>query len=366
MKLKPLWLKWIFCIIPAFIALILYLILPYFPKLTEYVFSRGLFRIIGFPLQWIMSIFPFSITELVVILAIPAILTLLTTFIIRIIKREEKLKIFEKGMRFTAWCLSLSLLIYMIMHGANYYRLPAGELLNLPNREYTAKDLYTVTCDIADKASAAREKLSEDKNGNTTLSAEISEILKQTDNCYDNLQKEYPFLKSAVWRIKSVALSHYWSYTGTTGVYCPWTSEANANTDVPSFNIPHTAAHEMAHTMGIAKEDECNFIAWLACAKSGIADYEYSGYLSAYIYCSNALYVADRELWQKAISHCSDGVIRDLNFNNSYWEQFEGEVMESSQDFNDSFIKANGVESGILSYDQMVELMLRYYDIEVI
>ena len=36
--------------------------------------------------------------------------------------------------------------------------------------------------------------------------------------------------------------------------------------------------------------------------------------------------------------------------------------MEASQDFNDSFIKANRVESGILSYGLMVELLLRYYD----
>ena len=40
--------------------------------------------------------------------------------------------------------------------------------------------------------------------------------------------------------------------------------------------------------------------------------------------------------------------------------------MEASQNFNDSFIKSNRVESGILSYNLMVELLLRYYDIDVI
>ena len=36
--------------------------------------------------------------------------------------------------------------------------------------------------------------------------------------------------------------------------------------------------------------------------------------------------------------------------------------MDSSQSFNDAFIKANGVESGILSYDEAVSLILQYYD----
>ena len=163
-----------------------------------------------------------------------------------------------------------------------------------------------------------------------------------------------------------MALSHLWSYTATTGVYCPWTSEANVNTDVPRYSIPHTAAHEIAHTMGLAKENECNFIAWLACSTSGMADFEYSGHLAAYTYCINALYRADRDLWAKATKHCSDGMIRDLKNENAYWDKFEGEVMEASQNLNDSFIKSNRVESGILSYNQMVELLLRYYDIDVI
>ena len=149
-------------------------------------------------------------------------------------------------------------------------------------------------------------------------------------------------------------------------MYCPWTSEANVNTDAPQYSIPHTAAHEIAHTMGIAKENECNFIAWLACSTSGLPDFEYSGYLSAYTYCINTRYRADRDLYTQAKAHCSDGMNRDLKNENEYWDKFEGEVMEASQSFNDSFIKANRDDNGVLSYNLMVELMLRYYDIDII
>lgn len=340
----------------------MYFLLPFFPVFTEYVITRGLFRMVAFPYEWLMSIFPFSITEVVVILLPATIMTLLIIWIVRIIRRPRKLQIFERGCRFTVWVISLLLLIFMVMDGGNFSRIPTGELLELPNRQYTAEDLYKITADLAQKTTKARERLPEDENGCSILSVKRSQLLKMADNCYDNLREDYPFLRTDVWRVKSVALSHWWSYTGTTGVYCPWLGEANVNTDVPDSELGHTAAHEIAHTMGFAKENECNFLAWLACDTSGMADYQYSGNLQAYIYCSNALYKADKELWRKAYNNLSDGVVRDLIQRSNYWDSFEGEVMESSQDFNDSFIKANGVESGVLSYNEMVGLMLRYYE----
>lgn len=362
MKSKPLWLKWVYCAIPALLAALMYFILPLFPKFTEYFITRGLFRVIAFPIEWIMSAIPFSITELVVILSVPAIITLITVWIIKLIKKPNKLTVFEKGCRFLCWCLSLALFIFMIMDGSNFSRIPTGELLNLPDGTYTAEDLYTVTADLAKKASSARENLKEDENGCAKLSCDKNEFLLLADDCYKSLGKDYPFLKTATWRVKSVMLSHFWSYTGTTGVYCPWLGEANINTDIPDYELGHTAAHEVAHTMGFAKENECNFLGWLACSKSEQPDYEYSGHLQAYIYCSNALYKANKELWRKAYANCSDGMIRDMKNSNTYWDSFEGEIEEVSQKINDSFIKVNGVESGILSYNQMVELMLRFYD----
>lgn len=359
---KKLWVKWVLALIPAAVALLMYLLLPYFPRFTEYAITRGLFRVIAFPVNFIMSILPFSVTEAVVVLSTPAIIILLTVFIVRLIRSNRRLCVFERGCRFVAWCLSLAMLIFMVMDGANFSRIPVGDLLDLPDGRYTAEDLYEMTSDLAKKASEARENLPEDDNYCAALTVTQNELLRSADDCYEALRKEYPFLKSGVWRVKSVALSHWWSYTGYTGVYCPWLGEASINTDIPVFKFGHTAAHEVAHTMGFAKENECNFLAWLACSVSEQPDYIYSGHLAAFIYCFNALYKADKELWAKAYENCSDKVLRDIKNSNKYWKQFEGEVQESSQKFNDTFIKVNGVESGVLSYDEMVGLMLRYYD----
>ncbi len=362
-KPSALWLKWVCCLMPLVLAATLYFLLPLLPAtFTEYVITRGIFRVISLPLNWLVSIFPFSVTEMVVILCIPAILTLLSVFIYRLIRREDRKQIAEKGVRFVCFCLSLAALLYMIMHGANYNRLSVGELMNFNDSEYDAAFLKAVTADLAKKASATRELVAEDEDGYMVLSTTMSEALLHTDNCYDNLREEYPFLFSGTWRVKPVMLSPYWSYTGITGMYCPWLGESNINTDVADSEIPHTAAHEVAHTMGFSREDACNFIAYLGCITSDNPDYVYSGYLSAYIHCSNALYNHNKKAGKAAAALCSDAVKRDLKQRNSYWKGFEGEVMDTSTDFNDTFIKVNGVESGVLNYSEVVSLILRYYD----
>ena len=358
----PLWCKRLLCLIPAVLAAILYFVLPKFPQFAEYVMSRGIFRVIAFPLGWLISLIPFSIAEVIVVLGIPAILTLLVIWIVRMVRSKKRLRILERGCRAIAWCVSLVLLFYMVMHGANFSRASVGELMDLPEGTYTAEDLYTVTRELAIQASIMRESLPEDEDGCALLTVTQKELLKFADDCYDPLREDLPFLRTGAGRVKSVLLSHLWSYTGITGMYFPWLGEANLNTDVPDSSLGFSAAHEIAHTMGFAREDECNFLAWLACSTTEQMDYFYSGYMQAYIYCSNALYKADQELWKDAYVYCSARMRKDLSQLNTYWKQFEGPVQDASTDLNDSFIKGNGVESGVLSYDEMVSLLLRYYD----
>lgn len=358
------WRSLLWCLIPTAVAAGMYWVLPHFPRFTEYAVTRGLFRVVSYPVEWLLSLLPFSLTEWVVVLGIPVGLGLLVWWIVGLIRRSGRRERLGRGCRVLAWGLSLAWLVFMIMDGANFSRLPLADLMELPNRQYTVQELYTLTADLARQATEARAQLAEDENGCMVLSQPLSQALRQGDAGYAVLRRTYPYLVTGTWRVKAVALSHQWSYTGYTGVYCPWLGEASVNVDVPDCELMHTVAHELAHTMGFAKENECNFLGYLACVASGQPEQVYSGALSAYIYCSNALYKADKALWKQAYTRLSYGVQRDLQQRRDYWKQFEGQVMDSSQKVNDGFIKANGVESGVISYDEMVELLLRYYDRE--
>lgn len=348
-------------LLPALLALLLFKLLPHFPHFTETVFSRGIFRVISVPLGGFLAVFPVSFTELLVILALPLAVLLIVLLIRRLRAAENRGRVLARAGKGIGWVLSFAALSYMLLHGANFYRLPAAELMGLDTTIQSPEYLQQVCIDLARRASAERENLSEDEEGCTVLSVSKTDILRLADEGYRRMDDTYPFLWGGVWRAKPVMLSHWWSYTGITGMYFPMLVEANVNIDVPDSEIPATAAHELAHTRGFAREDECNFFAYLTATHSDSADFRYSGYLMAYIYCSNALYDYDTDMWAVTREYCSEGVKRDLGQRNAYWDQFEGEVQDVSSSINNGFIASQGDEAGIFSYDRVVQLIVGYY-----
>lgn len=357
-KIRPSAVLWI---LPGGLALLLYWILPHFPQFTERVFSRGLFRVISVPLGFITSILPFSLTEVLAVAALPLLIAGIVLLVRRLKRAASRRRVMLTLLQRTAWVVSVLFAVYMVMHGLNFYRLPVSELAGLDTSQKDAGFLQAVCRDLAEKASAERAKLAEDEDGLIDPQRSVSDILRQADEGFRAAQEDYPFLWGSVWRAKPVQLSHWWSYTGITGMYFPFLSEANVNIDVPVFSIPATASHELAHTRGFAREDECNFLAYLTCLYQDDPLFRYSGYITAYLYCENALYDYDEEMWRETRDACSEAMLRDLREHNRYWEQFEGEVQQVSTQVNNAFITIQGDEDGVLSYDRCVELILAYY-----
>ncbi len=353
------WGKRLAFLLPGLLALLLYLLLPHAPEVAEYGFARGVFRLLSVPLGAVTSLLPFSLTELLAVAALPALLGL-SVLLIRRLCRAANPQLWARAGRAVGWVLSSALLLYMLLHGLNFYRLPAAELMGLETGSLSPEDLLAVTTDLARRASAERAALTEDADGCMILSASLSDTLKQAGDGYQTLEERYPFLRGGVSRAKPVQLSHWWSYTGITGIYFPFLAEADVNIDIPPSELPATAAHELAHTRGFAREDECNFFAYLACLSHPSGDYRYSGTLLAYIYCSNALYDYDQTLWREARAFCSEAVLRDLAQRSDYWRQFEGEIQQVSTSVNNAFIQAQGDADGVFSYSRVVQLIAAY------
>ncbi|MCM1168074.1 MAG: DUF3810 domain-containing protein, partial [Ruminococcus sp.] len=345
-------------------------LLPYFPGFTEYVCSRGLFRIITVPVGFIASLIPISLTELLVVLAVPLVIFLIVLLIVKLKKSKKRGKTLLGAGRFLCAFLSIASLMYMICHGANYYRYPIEKIMRLDTSQKTPEFLLSVCKELAKGAADARAELDTDENGCVVFSESVFEELTRTGSGYDKLVGEYPFLWTSVWRQKPVMLSEPWSYTHITGMYFPFFAECNVNVAQPDYSIPFTAAHESAHSRGIAFENECNFLAFLSCINSDYPEFRYSGYMEAFKYCSNELYSYDQDMFQEAYNMLTEGMIADRRAENDYIHDHEIEVeigdvsisvSEVSNAVNDSFIKVQGVEEGTLSYGRVTELILAYY-----
>ena len=363
-KIRP----WILRLLPAITAALLYFLLPHFPHFTEIFFSLGVFRVISVPLGMFTSIFPFSLTEILVLTAFPLLIFLIVRLISRLKKAGQKRTVCLKSLKSCTLALSAALLFYMLLHGVNFYRLPVEKLLDLNTARVTPENFRDVCIELASNASKERKKVKEDEHGRMKLSESVSKTLLNANESYKRLDDSYSFLWGGVWRPKPVMLSHYWSSTRICGMYFPFFAEANINVDQPDCDIPFTAAHELAHTRGFAREDECNFFAYLSCINSDSADARYSGYLSAYMYCIGELSSYDKDMANEANRHLSEAVWQDFEGRNEYWEQFDkpidNVIGNISNEINNSFIESQGVEKGALSYGEVVRLIVAWHNTE--
>ena len=160
---------------------------------------------------------------------------------------------------------------------------------------------------------------------------------------------------------KGIAFSKVMSAMNFTGFYFPFTGESNVNMDSPAMLLASTCAHELAHQRGIASEQQCNFLAVLACTRCDDANYNYSGWLLGYIHLSNALYRADREAWQEVRDSLPAEVLADLRSNSAYWSHYRGLTAAFTQSLNDKMIKTYGDALGTQSYGAVVDLLVAYY-----
>lgn len=363
---------------PALFGILLLLLYPHMPWVTEHIFVRGISHFLISTLGYFISFIPFSLTEILILLALLSIVflvvSILVSGIISLVRKIQKKQKKETGktaeeekkeelamLRICGWVICSCFLFYVVSYGGSNCRSSAAELCKIEVNEYSTEQLYALCCDLADRAAVIREDLEEDENGCMKQSDSLYTTLGHAGDGYKELEKEYPFLASPVVRAKSVMCSHYWSYTGIEGVYFPLFMESNVNTDIPDYAMLSSAAHELSHLRGFAKEDESNFFGCLSCFHHPSEEYQYSGLMSAYVYCSNQLYDEDKKLWEKAEKHLSKGMLRDFDSYNTYWNQFNGAIQDASLSFNDAMIKVRGVKEGSESYNLVVDLLVNAY-----
>ena len=131
--------------------------------------------------------------------------------------------------------------------------------------------------------------------------------------------------------------------------------------DFPTALFPSTVAHELAHQRGVAKEQEANFVAVLACLEDGSPEQVYSAALLAYIHLGNALYSADREAWAEVYGGLSETVKGDFAADRAYWKQFETPVREASNTVYEGFLQSYDQDLGLKSYGACVDYLVNYY-----
>lgn len=351
---------WLLLLLP--LSLLLYQLAAAFPSFAEW-YARYPYRFLSRGINWLTGLLPISLAELLLYLLIPGIFAWLIVGIVRLCRIPPQRKRRLAGFLLTPFCAaSVLLFAFVITCGINYSRYSFAEVCGLPVQDSSVEELYNLNVELAKEVSSLREQVLEDENGVMKTSFSSSgEKAQQARACYDTLEADYPTLTAGYSAPKAVLASRLMSWCDITGIFIPFTFEANVNVDVPDYSQPATMCHELSHLRGYMREDEANFIAYLACRNSENVEFQYSGAMLAFVYVNNALYSADSELGQEIFDTLHPGVQRDFAYNSAYWKQFEGPVSEISGAVNDSYLKANGQDDGVKSYGRMVDLLLAEY-----
>lgn len=163
---------------------------------------------------------------------------------------------------------------------------------------------------------------------------------------------------------KRVTLWRPLSYARISGIYVPFTGESNVNPDMIDAFLPDTMAHEMAHRLGFAREEDASYIAFRACMASPHAEVRYSGALCALQACLGAM---PAEARQTFYSRMPEGVMDDLRYSNkrfeaqNYNESLLQAVSSFTESVNDGYLRTMGQTDGVRSYGRVVNLLIADY-----
>lgn len=303
------------------------------------------------------NLFPFSLFEIVIALALPLII-LLIAISVRCFKTG-------RGGKFLLSLLSAVLLVYSghtLALGMAYHTTPLATRLDIKETEVNEQSLARTLILLREEINSLSEKIEYTDAGASTSGLALNEISEKICASYSELSGEYSFIPDFQSRVKGVHFSEVLSYLSLTGIYTFYTGESNVNTLYPDYDVVFTAAHELAHQRGILRENEANFMAYLACRSSEDDYLRYSAALSMYGYIGSALYRTNRELYGEINAELCDGARADMRASNEVYKEYSGTVFEDiSSTVNDLFLKSNGTE-GVVSYGMVVKLAVAYHE----
>jgi len=354
----PLCLPVSFC--AALATLILYFVTRANPGFADIVnrWYGGILRILT---AFVSGILPFSLAEGLLIFS-PVLLVVLIVLAIKSTRRSMR-----AGVRYVCVLLSVlfclfSLFVPTLGMGSNATDL--SQRLGLPEEKVSAEQLADTMRWAAGEANRLCGEVDFAFGG-----ASIMPFDNYNDMCrdlmigYERLYRSYPIFWQFPSRVKPVILSEPMSYTHITGIYTFFTGEANLNINFPDYTLPFTAAHELAHQRGFAREKEANFIAFLVCIRSENPYTRYSGYVNMVEYLSNALYSADKALWEEVYDSLDMRIRYEMQAYNAFYEKYkDNTAADISNAVNDTYLKVQGQTEGTKSYGLVVDLAVAYYE----
>ncbi|WP_162073611.1 DUF3810 domain-containing protein [Chryseobacterium fistulae] len=254
--------------------------------------------------------------------------------------------------------LNIVYFIYQLSWGMLYFQTPI--IKKLPTQErptvYHAKKL---AIHYLEKCKSTRKLVKEDRNGIfvvNDIKGIQEEILFQQHHIPLHISNKKTYLINS---FKPSLFKDIMSYSGILGYYNPFTAEAQYNSELPSTFIPFTSAHESAHQLGFAREQEANFIGYLIGINSRNPELRYSTEYFTLKSLLKFIVEEDPAFVKYIIRNYSSEMKRDRLYEKVFVAQHQGALEDFFGFTNNLFLKSNQQE-GSITYSYFIDLLLNY------
>jgi Protein of unknown function (DUF3810) len=330
----------------------------WYPGWVERNYSLGVYPVISKIQRFLFGWIPFSVGDLFYGFLIAIVLLRMFQLGKVIYQKRFNRQYFIRGLQQGIFFFLFVYVFFNLLWGLNYNRIGIARQLGLTVKPYTTADLDTLTRAIQSRLNAYAILVSEEQRDSFD-----KKKLLFTSSCeaYDTVSKYYSFLKYKPHSIKPSLFSYAGNYLGFQGYYNPFSGEGQVNTTVPRFLEPYVTTHEMAHQLGYAKENEANFVGFLACRYYDAPVFKYSVYFDMYRYAITDIFGRDTLMAQSFQRKLDPQVKKDIvalrEFYSRYKNPFEPIVMW----FYGHYLKANNQPAGKETYNEVVAWLIAYY-----
>jgi len=337
----------------------------YFPKAINW-YRMQVFPVWTNTLARVMSVFPFSVGEILIYTGIFFLIIGFFLFWCYILKIKRTNKFGKVYFEILCWIL---LWVYLTetLNCFVLYHATTVEQQFFDNKTYSNQELLAVYEELITQANALSLQMQRDSNGNVIY--QRNQMYQECKKAMKHLGRKYPYLSGYYPNPKPIIFSDFMSQQYLCGIYFPFTLESNYNTTMYIMNDPATICHEFSHLKGVILEDEANYFGFAACIQSQNKFLQYSGYLSVLSYVGQEVKKNATESEIASLTKANDYVRKDIVFlTKDSWNKVEKKAVVSTKTANavtDKFLqsnlKMNGVSDGMVSYSRVVRLVLDYY-----
>lgn len=332
------------------------------PHWIETYYTHGFYETISAGMRWSLGWIPFSIGDLIYVLASLFVLFWLWKHLraLLFLKSENR---FSSAIQAYIGILLTANIVYAYFHlswGMNYYRPSIAEQLSLET-EYEDDQLYHVTTQMLEKTIALHHRLQPDDSLKVNFEKNQYSLFAKAETAYDQDLAGLDFIDFDHRCTKKSLLTMPLSYMGYGGYLNPFTGEAQVNGWIRNYKTPVLILHEMAHQLGYARENEANFIAIQAGIHHPDPRFQLSALMFGLRYCLKDVHRRDPERFENYRARMNHGLLLDYQELTDFWKQYEGVIEDAMRVTYDGYLRANNQPGGIKTYSYVTSLLVNYY-----